>query len=306
MAGWESGSSGGSGGAPFSDRSSVPSRARLVAVEVHAHNVVDAVRCIFRKRSGELLELERHGGSGGQVHRLELADGEHITRVSGRYANLVDSVTIATNFRPDALRAGGRGGAASFSYEAGAGLEIAGLTGRAGTFIDALGVVFRRPAAGGAPAPVFRCGPTGGGDGTPFDTLEGRGATARPVRIRIRADRFLDAIQVDYREGGRTSTGERHGGGGGNPAELRLGRNEYVTSVSGRRGSLVDYIVIDTNQRKRALSAGYRLRYFEPRSPFNAEYRFDAPEGCEIAGFFGRSGSYVDALGVIYRARPTQ
>jgi hypothetical protein len=303
MPGFEAGPSGGSGGEPFTDVLAVPARAPLTVVEVRAANVIDSVQVTYRRRSGD-VSLGRHGGTGGQLQRLELRDGEFIQRLSGTYANVVDSIAIDTNLRRGALRAGGKGGGATFVYEAAAGLEIAGFLGRAGTVLDAIGPIYRGRIAAGSTA-RFRAGPVGGQGGRAFSDgpLLDRLGGSQVARVFVRGDRFVDAVQVSYRSGGDVVAGRRHGGSGGQEHGLDLARGEYITAVSGIRGTVVDQLVVDTNRRERALVAGYHLRYFEPRSPFGAFYRFEAPPGTAIVGFFGRSGTFVDALGVIYGPR---
>jgi hypothetical protein len=305
------GPSGGFGGNDFSDAASIADGVDVAALEVRAGAVIDAVMFVYRHGSTD-VGTERHGGDGGSPLRLELHAGEQITRLRGTYGffpgfgYVVHSIVVDTNQRENALRAGGSPAGAAFVYEAGPGREIAGLTGASGTLVDALGVITRSRSQPGAAA-HFRLGPSGGDGGQGFngESEIGRSPDVHLARIVVHGDRFVDSISTQYvTPDGRISGGARHGGDGGDPRELDLAPGEFVTAISGRFGTLLDRIVIDTNRRKEALAIGANFRVLEPRSPFPAAYRYEAPEGAEIIGFFGRSGTFIDALGVICRLRP--
>ncbi len=304
------GPSGGSGGAPFSDASSVTPGVAIAAVEFRTGDVVDAVRAVYRHGTDE-VEAPWHGGSGGALHRLELRDGEFITELAGTYGELpgrghiVRSLSVRTNQRARRFRVGTEGGI-PFRYEVGADLEFVGFVGRAGAVLDAVGPILRKRRRRTGDG-LLLCGPTGGEGGRAFSdaALLGRFPGATVSRVTVRADRFLDAITLDYVDANEGLVGgRRHGGDGGEAHALTLRRGEYITAVSGRFGTLVDSIAIDTNRRERALAAGAHFRILEPRTPFGGEYRYEAPAGYEIAGFLGRSATFVDALGVILRPRP--
>lgn len=303
------GPAGGSGGNAFSDASSVAAGVSLAAVEIRAGDVVDAVRSVYRHGRDE-VEAPRHGGSGGELHRLELRAGEFITELAGTYGqapgrgHVVRSLSLQTNQRARRFRAGA-GGGIPFRFEIGQDLELVGFAGAAGTVLDAVGPLLRKRRQQRGER-VLLCGPTGGEGGRAFSDAAflGRFAGAAVSRITVRADRFLDGIAVDYVDADGSFVGRRrHGGDGGEEHELTLRRGEYIRVVSGRFGTLVDRIVIDTNRRERALAAGANFRPLEPRTPFGADYRYEAAAGYEIAGFLGRSATFVDALGVILRPR---
>lgn len=309
MANSVAGPSGGTGGTAFTDMADIPPRAPVQVVEVHGSVAIDSVRLGFRQRTASLL-TQRHGGSGGQLQRLELRADEYILRIRGTYGlttqwgHVVQSLTVDTNQRARALRAGTGGGGPAFVYEAGRGQEIAGFHGKAGTVVDALGVILR-PRAGDGPA-TFLFGPAGGEGGRAFSdarVLESANDLLLST-VSVSGDRFLDSIAVRYTSrSGELIRGRRHGGTGGNAGQLVLGEGEYITAVSGLCGTLVDRIVIETNKRKEALAVGANFRILEPRSPFGGFYRYEAPKGSEIVGFFGRAATFVDALGVVCRER---
>ncbi|MBX7112387.1 MAG: hypothetical protein K1X87_11155 [Dehalococcoidia bacterium] len=304
------GPSGGSGGEVFSDVSSVAPGVSLAAVELRAGDVVDAIRSVYRHGTEE-VPAPWHGGSGGELHRLELRAGEFITEIAGTYGeapghgHVVRSLSLQTNLRPRRFRVGA-GGGVPFRYEVGVDLDLVGFAGASGAVLDAVGPLLRKRARRRGEA-LLLGGPTGGEGGRAFSDAAflGRSHGMTVSRVTVRADRFLDAIAVDYVDADGALVGRRrHGGDGGEEHQLTLRRGEYITAVSGRFGTLVDRIVIDTNRRKAVLAAGANFRPLEPRTPFGADYRYEAPPGYEIAGFLGRSATFVDALGAILRPRP--
>ena len=92
---------------------------------------------------GKLVDFDIHGGSGGAGQTFNLSDLEHIVRIDGRYGSFVNSITITTDSGLTQTF-GGTGGSADFTYQAPEGFEISGFAGRAGAFIDAIGVSLRR------------------------------------------------------------------------------------------------------------------------------------------------------------------
>jgi hypothetical protein len=149
---WELGPSGGGGGQEFED-SEIPTadESRVTAVHVWSGGRVDSIKIVHRSLapSARSPRFEVHGGGGGEERVFELEPGEYITAITGRYGNNVDSVVIHTSEGRQSTRFGGSGGLANFSYEAPYGYEIAGFQGRAGRYIDALGVILRPIATSG-------------------------------------------------------------------------------------------------------------------------------------------------------------
>ena len=134
------GPSGGTGGGNFFDPED---NQRLARVTIASGDVIDAIQVSREAKDGALVDLDPHGGSGGVGQVLNLADREHITRIDGRFGQFVNSMTITTNLGQK-LTFGGAGGDADYTYQAPDGFEISGFAGRAGAFIDAIGVSLRR------------------------------------------------------------------------------------------------------------------------------------------------------------------
>ncbi len=144
------------------------------------------------------------------------------------------------------------------------------------------------PSAGHAQA----VGPSGGAGGGPFADPQELN-TIKVVRITIRSGAYVDAVQMTLeRPDGSLITFDHHGGFGGGEQNFDLEAGEHVTSIDGRYGAYVDHINIHTDHG-RVLSGG---------GGGGVEgYSYTAPPGFEIAGFIGRSGAYIDAIGVLLR-----
>jgi hypothetical protein len=142
---------------------------------------------------------------------------------------------------------------------------------------------------------TFRYGPSGGRGGYEFsdDALLEEGS--KVVAVNIRSKRLVDAIQIVYRSAnGAVHPLEFQGGPGGDLLPFPLDDDEFITGISGRYGVVVDSIRIHTNKQTSNRFGG---------DGGVSEYRYDAPDGAEIVGFFGRAADVIDAIGVIIRSR---
>jgi hypothetical protein len=134
----EAGVYGGRGGTPFSD-TSAPVGARISEVRVYAGEFIDGIQAVYTLSDGRALEGPVHGGTGGRMTLFRLDSGEYITGISGRYGEVVDSLTLQTNKR-SSQAFGGRGGDRNFSFQVPTGNQAIGFTGRAGRYLDAIGL----------------------------------------------------------------------------------------------------------------------------------------------------------------------
>lgn len=143
----------------------------------------------------------------------------------------------------------------------------------------------------------FKAGPAGGGGGDIFDDgiLEDGLELAGLI---IRSGNWIDAIQPLYRPRGssqRAIPGNYHGGTGGEVNQFTLAPSEYVIQIAGNWGNYIDEIFIATNLNN---------QYHFGKGRGIAPYTFQVPDmGWEIVSFFGRSHTFVDALGVYIRQR---
>jgi len=127
---------GGNGGAPFVDMM-VPG-SRVSAVTIKSGKFIDNIKFIYvYKNSGF---GSSHGGNGGGLKTLTLSKGEYIIEFGGRYGKLVDSIYIKTS-NGNKMSWGGTGGERAFRFRASKKVPIIGIWGRAGKFVDAIGVI---------------------------------------------------------------------------------------------------------------------------------------------------------------------
>jgi hypothetical protein len=275
---------GGGGGRSFSDLQA-PVDGRVVEVRVQAGDMVDSVQLVYSLPDGRSLTGPRHGGSGGRLSVLRLDQDEYIIGISGRYGDNIDSIRIHTNKRTSEPY-GGRGGNRDYRIDVPAGYQAVGFAGRAGSYLDAIGLIYTPVGMQVAESII-----AGGRGGTAFsDSKVPLGARVAEVRLWI--GDFIDAVQMTYvLPGGRILEGARHGGSGGRPYVFRLETNEYITGISGRYGDNIDSLVIQTNRRT---SQSYGGR------GGSRNYRISVPAGYQAVGFTGRAGQYLDAIGLTY------
>ncbi|MCG8922997.1 jacalin-like lectin [Lentzea sp. CC55] len=134
--------SGGPHGTAFTDVPSVPLGQRVTKVGLRSGSRVDQVGLTFA--DGTAFS---HGGSGGTVQELALAEGEHLKSVtlhSGQRDGRTRIFRAAFTTSAGRTLAGGGTTSASTTYTAPDGWQIAGFHGRAGSEVDSLGVVFTR------------------------------------------------------------------------------------------------------------------------------------------------------------------
>jgi hypothetical protein len=130
----------------------------------------------------------------------------------------------------------------------------------------------------------------GGSGGNAFSDNEFRSG-GRILEIRVFAGQWIDGIQIVYElADGQIVTGSRHGGSGGRQNSFRLDPDEYITGISGRYGERVDSFQIRTNRRTSPMFGG---------SGGNRDYLIEVPYGEQGVGFTGRSGIYLDAIGLL-------
>jgi hypothetical protein len=131
----------------------------------------------------------------------------------------------------------------------------------------------------------------GGTGGNPFQDAA-IPSNARISEVRIASGSFVDSVQLAYTlPDGRTATGSLHGGTGGQVSTLRLDSDESIVAISGRYGQNIDSLRIHTNKRTSSLYGG---------SGGRQDFRIEVPSGNQVIGFIGRSGRYLDAIGLIY------
>jgi hypothetical protein len=129
---------GGRGGSPFSDQD-VPAGGRISEIRVRAGRSVDSIQAVYTLQNGRIAEGPVHGGGGGSTRVFRLDRDEYVTGISGRYGEFIDSIVIQTNKRTS-QRFGGGGGDQDYSIQVPAGYQAIGFAGRAGGYLDAIGL----------------------------------------------------------------------------------------------------------------------------------------------------------------------
>lgn len=276
---------GGSGGDPFSDFD-LPTGARVLAIHIYSGGYVDAVQMQYSLADGRIRMGTKHGGPGGQLSIFRVDSDEIILGISGRYGNYIDSIQIHTTKRNSPVF-GGSGGRQSYRINIPTGNQAIGFIGRAGKYLDAVGLTY-------IPQMINRIAFTsiaGGPGGTEFSDSEIL-LRSRVSEIRIHANKFVDSIQPVYTlQEGTLFEGPVHGGNGGRSYVFKLDPDEYVTGISGRYGNYIDSLVIITNKRTSQNYGGNGGRN---------DFRIDVPTGSQGLGFIGRAGKYLDAIGIAY------
>lgn len=134
----------------------------------------------------------------------------------------------------------------------------------------------------------------GGPHGTPYNDVASLPENPVVSVLAIRTGSRVDNIGVTLSSGNSFS----HGGTGGTLKKLSLASDEYLSSVKLCSGvynghTRIYYTKFATN-KGRTLAGG---------STTGSSVTYTAPDGWQIVGFHGRSGSAVDRIGVIYAPR---
>lgn len=142
------GPSGGSGGEVCHTNDLHPDW-RLTSINVRAKSWVDRIELTF-DTGGPEDKIARCGGDGGDPQTvLTINPNEYIVRLTGRYGNYIDFfyVEVAGNPKgPKGRRFGNPSSTASgtFDYQAPDGMYIAGFLVKSHTYLDAIGVFYRK------------------------------------------------------------------------------------------------------------------------------------------------------------------
>ena len=287
---------GGGGGYPFAPRD-LPAGARIAEIRIASSDRVDSLQTIYVLPDGRTVEETRYGGSAGRQRSFRLDADEYITGISGRHSTVVNSLQIQTNKKTSPLY-GGTGGTDEYHIEVPGGFQAIGFAGRSSALIDAIGLTYTQLSQnlGGTPLQTgagqySQTQIYGGSGGYPFSTQD-IPAGARIAEIRLTASDRLDSLQTVYvLANGRTVEGTRYGALNGRSWVFRLDADEYITGLSGRCGTVVNSLQIQTNKKVSPLYGGTGGR---------EEFRAEVPAGSRVVGFAGRSSALIDAIGLMY------
>ncbi len=286
------------GGALFTD--AVAQGQRMTGLWVNHGSWIDSIQA-----RATPADLPLHGGGGGQRDFIELDEGKlfgnSIVRVRGLVGGNATAPAIAQLSFETAYFSGstdpfglalGQEPLTPFQLEVPAGHRLVGFTGRAGTYLNALGLLTQRED----PLPVLTSPAVGATSvGTAFGDPVAAGQWMHGFTIRHGAG--VDGIQGF--EGGFALPAR--GGTGGTSTTVVLDPGEYLVGMFGGWGTettspAIHYLTFRSN----------RGRFFGPfgndRNPTGEFFFWEVPYGGRIVGFTGREGegSYLNAFGVEY------
>ncbi|PCK07589.1 MAG: hypothetical protein COA42_13465 [Alteromonadaceae bacterium] len=132
------GPSGDAGGSEF-QIDNAAKNARITQVTIRSGDYIDGITLAWSDGNSEEI-----GGHGGEVNSVELEKDEYLVGIDGKAGRYVDQITLYTNHRTLGPY-GGKGGDLDFSYKVSGnddGVEVTGLWGRSGDYVDAIGCIF--------------------------------------------------------------------------------------------------------------------------------------------------------------------
>ncbi|WCJ35247.1 Jacalin-related lectin 3 [Euphorbia peplus] len=265
--------------------------------------------------NGQAIWGNKHGGSGG-IRLDKIAFDypyETLTQVSGYYGStilrgptVVKSLTFHTNKR----KYGPFGDEQGVSFSSNIG-TVVGFHGRNGWFIDSIGVHLVDSQISSDPynkinevIPVhgrvkellvnsWASGPWGGEGGKGWDD----GIFHGIKKIFLAKGESIYCIQIEYDRNGQSVWSARHGGGSeGTSHMIKFDYpREIVTSVSGYHGS---YTGDDYNSVIRSLTFLTNKGKYGPFGEEVGTFFTSSKTQGKVVGFHGRSGCYLNAIGV--------
>ncbi|XP_038898650.1 jacalin-related lectin 3-like [Benincasa hispida] len=286
---------GGKGGDPWED--TFQTIRRLV---IYHGLWIDSIQMEYEDEYQMLVWSEKHGGDGGFRSEVVLDLDEHLVLVHGYYsdihkweidATVIRSLTLETNKRTYGPFGIEDGTQFSFSFK---GLKLVGIHGRSGWYLDAIGFYVHTTQINEIGCEKFSLGEWGGEGGDPWNE------SFRTMRqLVINHGQWIDSIQMEYEdENGELVWSEKHGGNGGSQSEVVLDfPDEHLVTIHGYYddihnwgfdGTVIRSLTLETNKRS------YR--------PFGVENgtKFSFPTvGVKVVGIHGRSGVYLDAIGLL-------
>ncbi|XP_038898646.1 mannose/glucose-specific lectin-like [Benincasa hispida] len=289
------GQHGGKGGDPWEETFQILKRLRIY------HGLwIDSFQIQYQEEDeyGTLVWSEIYGGEGGFLAEVVLELDEHFVSVQGYYsdihkwgidATVIRSLTLKTNKRtygPFGIEDGTK---FSFPFQ---GLKLVGFHGRSGVYLDAIGLSVCPTQINGVGPTKFSLGEYGGKGGDPWEE------SFRTMRqLVINHGMWIDSIQMEYEdENGELVWSERHGGYGGSQSEVVMELDEHLVLVHGYYSDIYEWGISATVIRSLTLETNKRTY-----GPFGIEdgTKFSFPfTGQKLVGFHGRSGLYLDAIGL--------
>uniref|UniRef100_A0A0E0R944 Jacalin-type lectin domain-containing protein n=1 Tax=Oryza rufipogon TaxID=4529 RepID=A0A0E0R944_ORYRU len=243
---------------------------------------------IFKEENAGLAKIGPWGGNRGRLYdiQIQLGPSEFLVEVSGTFGrfraalDIITSLTFVTNaqsYGPYGQREG-----TPFHIPVQSSGCIVGFFGRAGWYVDAIGIYFGHA----------KIGPCGGNGGKAHDIMV---LPHRLENVTICSDIVIHSLAFSYSDhDGQHHTAGPWGGDGGNNQTIQFGPSELLTTVSGTFGSYnTSYDVITS------ITLVTNIGCY---GPFGKEkgisFNFPIQGNGSIVGFFGHAELYIDAIGV--------
>ncbi|KAG6969838.1 hypothetical protein JG687_00002958 [Phytophthora cactorum] len=295
---------GGPHGNQFSDLSLAASGQAIASLTVRAGERVDGLTLEISVPTAQTFT---HGGTGGTDTTLTLGAGEYITSMEAHWGQKDGHTRIFyLSFGTNAGKtvSGGTQTDESGSVTAPDGYQLGGFFGRDGDEIDLLGVVWTsieavQEANPGNTTPTVSDSDIvlsdlyGGPHGVAFSDINSIKFEQVATSITIRADKRVDAVTLQMGTPEEVTT--NHGGSGGTDNTLTLGVGEYITSMEAHWGKKDDHTRIFylnfVTSAGNSISGGTQT---------DDKATATAPDGFQLAGFYGRAEAEVDQLGAIW------
>ena len=284
---------GGDGGSSWDDEilTHRPQIVGILSMTIRHGDQVDNIQATYLLADNTTYTAPAHGGSGGSASSFTLAQGERIVRIEGKTNNAVlDQITFVSLTLDGSQKKYGPFGKTGENPYAIDG-HILGFFGTTGAYnlVDSLGVYLLPP--------LQKSNQVGGTGGSPFtDPIETFiPPIVRVSGLKIRHGNQVDAIQATYELlGGMELVAFNHGGTGGSPTIVEFEEGEVIVQMKGKTNNvLVDQVTFVT-KKKDGTTATYGPYGITGETPYEVNGK--------IAGFFGRSGNLLDALGAYYTA----
>ncbi|EEC68267.1 hypothetical protein OsI_36302 [Oryza sativa Indica Group] len=286
-------------------------RGRLYDIQVAPHHLESIKVCsdmaaihsfefTYSDHNGKKHTAGPWGGYGGNnVHMIQLGPSEFLVEVSGTFGrfraalNIITSLTFVTNaqsYGPYGQREG-----TPFHIPVQSSGCIVGFFGRAGWYVDAIGIYVKPKLQKVKDKAKFghaKIGPCGGNGGKAHDIMV---LPHRLENVTICSDIVIHSLAFSYSDhDGQHHTAGPWGGDGGNNQTIQFGPSELLTTVSGTFGSYnTSYDVITS------ITLVTNIGCY---GPFGKEkgisFNFPIQGNGSIVGFFGHAELYIDAIGV--------
>ncbi|KAL4629028.1 hypothetical protein ACB092_05G279500 [Castanea dentata] len=279
----------------------------IIGMEIVHANGIASITFKCGDEYGVLQHSRKFGGTGEgwKTDKISLNwPEEYLTSISGTVADLWQHIIIRSlSFKTNKGTVYGPYGVVTgqpFSYSTEGGV-IVGFHGRSGTLLDAIGAYVKIPQKKQDNTlkmvlPVPRGpGPWGGHGGMEWD--DGVFPAIRELHLYV-GDSVIHAIRVSYQsKDGESVLSQKHGGEGGEPIDpikLEVSK-EFLIRIAGFYGP-----VEGSGSFKALRSITFytnKAKYGPYGDEIGQAFTSSVAPG-RVVGFHGRSGAYLDAIGV--------